>query len=136
MILPFLGSTPLAELTRPLVERWRDHLGAHFARATVNGALNVLRSILREADSAAATGVRPLELDDTRITDDEPNALDEEELGRFVAATRALYPQHVALVLVLLTPVSGSGPPAEDPTASGGRSPSAEALGRRAAAWG
>ena len=102
MILPFLGSTPLAELTRPLVERWRDHLGAHFASATVNGALNVLRSILREADSAAATGVRPLELDDTRITDDEPNALDEEELGRFVAATRALYPQHVALVLVLL----------------------------------
>ncbi len=103
MVLAFLGSTPLAELTRPLVERWRDHLGAHFASATVNGALNVLRSILREADSAAATGVRPLELDDTRITDDEPNALDEEELGRFVAATRALYPQHVALVLVLLT---------------------------------
>lgn len=103
LIEPYLGEVSLDALTRRMVERWRDHLGAHFASATVNGALNVLRSILRDADCRAADGVRPLEQDDTRITDDEPNALDEEELQAFVKAAREFYPQHMALILVLLT---------------------------------
>lgn len=103
MIAPFIGERVVGELTRGEVEAWRDHLGEHYAASTVNGALTVLRMILRDAEHPVADRVKALEVDDTRITEDEPNALDDEQVGAFLAAIRDGYPQHLALVLVLLT---------------------------------
>lgn len=52
-ILPTLGKKRLAEITRPLVEKWRmDLLDSGLAPGTVNSILTVLRLMLREARDA------------------------------------------------------------------------------------
>lgn len=102
-IVPFLGEVRVAALRRQDIERWRDHLAGHYAAATVNGALRVLRTLLRSVDVTVADKVQALAEDDVRITEDEPNALDEEELSAFLAAMRRLHPQHVPMTLVMLT---------------------------------
>lgn len=103
MIVAYVGQLDVARVKRADIEEWRDHLGEHYAATTVNGALVVLRMIFRDIDKPIANEVSPIVADDTRITDDEPNALDEEEVGRFVDALRATNPQHYALVLVMLS---------------------------------
>lgn len=102
-IVPYLGTRLVSALTRHELEQWRDHLGAHYASATVNGLLAIVRMVLRWADCRVGDNVRALAEDDKRITDDEPNALDEDELARFIGAAAKLYPQHYALILVMLT---------------------------------
>lgn len=47
-ILPKLGSTPIARLTKGQVMRWRDELATKQAPATVNGALTCLSSALSD----------------------------------------------------------------------------------------
>lgn len=77
-IVPYLGERVLEELAPRHVEEWRDHLAGHFHASTVNGHLRVLRTILREAECSAGDRVKALAEDDTRITDDEPNLLSEQ----------------------------------------------------------
>lgn len=102
-IVPYLGGYTVASLERRHVKRWLEHLGGHYAAATANGHLRVLRDILADAGNAEAGRVRALPEEDSRITDEEPNVLEGDEVSRFVEATRRLCPQHHALVLVLLT---------------------------------
>ncbi|MFO0726473.1 MAG: tyrosine-type recombinase/integrase [Myxococcota bacterium] len=104
LIVPFLGDKAIDAVDRRLVERWRDHLGEHFATATVNGALSLLRAILRETECRAADTVRALENDDTRTTDDAPNLLeDEADVARLLGFFREHELEHYALVGVLVT---------------------------------
>ncbi len=104
LIVPFLGKKTMDELSRQLIEKWRDHLGAHFASATVNGAMRVLRAILRDTDCRAADGVRTLEEDDTRLTDDAPNLLEDEgQIARFLELIKKEEPEHFALIGLLVT---------------------------------
>jgi integrase len=103
MIVPFLGERTLDRLTKGHVEEWRDHLGGFYASATVNGALRTLKTMLGDLGSSAAERVETLREDDTRITDDEPNALTEKQLDRFLEAARDETADHYAMILVLLT---------------------------------
>jgi integrase len=103
MIKPFLGEHFVDALTKRLVEEWRDHLGGFYRSASVNGALRVLRTILGDLGSNVARGVETLIEDDTRITADDPNALTEAEIVRFLAAVREHEPEHHALILLLFT---------------------------------
>src|SRR5687768_12703413 len=87
------------------------------AATTVNGHLRTLKTLLGDHGIDAAKRVQPLEEDDTRITDDEPNLLTPEELKRFLKAARELYPEerrvgrkivtraetHYPMILMLLT---------------------------------
>lgn len=104
VIVPMLGDWELQRLTREDVTRWRDHLAKQYASATVNGYLGVLRALLADHDHDAAAKTRALEEDDTRITEDEPNLLDNErDLARFLGVMQSDFPQHFALVGVLVT---------------------------------
>lgn len=103
LIAPFFDDVRTEEVTKKRIERWRDQLGAEFASATVNTALNVLRAIFRSYDRTVADSVAPLEEDDSRITDDEPNALTEEETRRFLVAAAKVEPEHCPMLLVMLT---------------------------------
>lgn len=103
LIVPYLGEIPFDRLTARELERWRDHLAQHYASQTVNGALQVLRTLLRDAGTTVGERIRALRGEDERITSQEPNALTEEEVGRFLLVARTHYPQHYALILTLLT---------------------------------
>lgn len=104
VIVPMLGDWELERLTREDVTRWRDHLAKQYASATVNGYLGVLRALLGDHDNDAAAKTRSLEEDDTRITEDEPNLIDnEKDLARFLGVMQSDFPQHFALVGVLVT---------------------------------
>lgn len=98
-----LGKYQAALLERHDVERWRDALASGFRANTVNSALKLLRTILQDYGVTAADRVRGLRVDDTRINDDEPNALSEAQLSAFFEAAKRHTPQHYALLLVLFT---------------------------------
>jgi integrase len=103
MLKPFLGAYFVDALTPRLIEEWRDNLGRFYRATTVNGALRVLRTILRDCGSHAADRVAALPEDDTRITADEPNALTEAEAARFLAIAKEKQPKHYPLILLLFT---------------------------------
>src|SRR5687767_10162198 len=79
------------------------------ASATVNGHLRTLRAVLARAVRSeglrinAASEVKVLPEDDRRITDEEPNALEPEELRRFLEVARDNHPQHYPMILTLFT---------------------------------
>jgi integrase len=102
-IVPYLGEYYLDALRPADVEEWRDHLAARYRAATVNGIHRILRTMLAQTEVAAARAVPSLAEDDTRTTADEPNALDEDELVRFVEVAREQWPEHYAVILVLFT---------------------------------
>lgn len=102
-IVPYLEDRDPARLSRADVEAWRDHLGGHYASATVNGHLRVLREFLSDVGNQEAARARALQEDDGRLSDDEPNMLVGDEIERFLAAARKLEPGHYPLLLVLLT---------------------------------
>lgn len=104
LIVPTLGGMRLETITKPVIERWRDALGSSFKASTTNGALRVLRTILRDSGSTAADTVKPLLEDDTRITDDAPNLLDsEEQIAALLSWVRRHEPEHFALIGLLVT---------------------------------
>ena len=49
-IVPYLGDWALDRLTRKDIEDWRDALGSRCRANTVNTALGILRSMLRDAE--------------------------------------------------------------------------------------
>jgi integrase len=108
-IVPLLGDYYLDRLTTRDIEDWRDYVGEKRSASTVNGLLNVLLMILRDAECNVGSRVAKLEADDTRITDDEPNALAEDEIERFLAAAKQHAPQHFALILMLMTTAARVG---------------------------
>lgn len=97
-----LGDVFLDAVTKRDVEKWRDALGTKYRSATVNGSLRVFKQALSELGKDVARTVSRLPEDDSRITEDEPNALDSVELGKFLAAVRDHWPEHYALILFLV----------------------------------
>src|SRR5688572_12960329 len=86
-ILPALGNFYLDAIRCEDIESWRDAMKrSGMASATVNGHLRTLRAVLARAVRSeglriiAASEVKVLPEDDRRITDEEPNALEPEEL--------------------------------------------------------
>src|SRR5688572_3408814 len=109
-ILPALGDLYLDAIRVEAIESWRDGLRkAGLASATVNGHLRVLRAVLARAVRTEglrfnpASEVKVLPEDDRRITDEEPNALEPEELKRFLNVARENHPQHYPMILMLFT---------------------------------
>lgn len=103
VIVPMLGGMIVDRITRLDVERWRDTLGGTYRGSTVNGHLRVLRSILVEAGNETAARASGLPEDDGRITDEEPNLLEESEMARFLDVASRKFPQHYPLIGVLFT---------------------------------
>jgi integrase len=108
-LLPAFGRVHLDELTRGMIEDWKDEIaerinGDEYAPVTANGWLRVLRVIVNTAVAELelarnpVAGVRDF---DTSLhptyTDEEPNALTPDEVPRFLDKMRELYPQHFAM---------------------------------------
>ena len=103
-IVPLLGEYRINHLARQDVERWRDHLAEHYASATVNGHLRVLRTMLRDLGvDPRVWEAKAVDSDDAMITDEEPNSLDANEVAVFLAQAKEDVPQHYPLMLVLAT---------------------------------
>lgn len=109
-ILPALGERTLASLNCEDIESWRDQMKRDkYAASTVNGHVRVLRTVLGRAVRVGAlrwnpaTEVRALPEDDARVTDEEPNALDGNEVSRFLEAARKFESEHYAMILTLMT---------------------------------
>ncbi len=103
-VIPLLGDYRVDRLTRQDVERWRDHLANHYASATVNGHMRVLRAMLRDIGAdPRVCDAKPLDIDDAMITDEEPNSLDANEVALFLAQAKKDVPQHYPLMLILAT---------------------------------
>ena len=107
-ILPVLGHLAVEDVTHDDVERFRDAKKAEgYASATVNGFLRLVKTVLADASARlgipnAAARVQALPEDDTRITDEEPNALTIEEARAFMAAARDRWPEHFAMIFTLI----------------------------------
>lgn len=103
VLIPTIGEYRVGALSRKDFERWRDKLGEQYAASTVNGHLRIARTILRDIGLGEIATIRGLDEDDTRITDDEPNMLDADELVRFLDVARRIEREHYALLLFLIT---------------------------------
>lgn len=108
-ILPELGDLYADAVTHDDIVRWRDgKKDEEYASATVNGWLRVLKTVMADATAQLrlpanpAARVAALPEDDTRVTADEPNSLDEEEVSKFLAVARVRWPEHFAMILTLL----------------------------------
>jgi integrase len=96
------------------VEEWRDDMarlvGAKkFSPTTVNGWVNVLRVIMKAARRKfqlthdAVDGVRLLDTSEhDTYTEEEPNSLLPQEVGPFILKFREFYPQHFAMLELML----------------------------------
>lgn len=108
-ILPRLGGVFVDALKPRDVERAIAEWASKYERATVNGWLRVLRTVLNAAmaDGLIATNpasaVRALRerTDDEGDEDDWANALAPSELDAYLGGWRALYPEHFALIATL-----------------------------------
>lgn len=103
-IKPFLGDHFVDALTSADVLAWRNTLvESGYSRAYVNTHLRVLKTLLKWASGPAIDVPEMNERPTARISRKDPNLLSAEELARFLAAVEAHWPQHHALVLVLVT---------------------------------
>lgn len=104
VIVPTLGERPIEGLDRRTIEAWRDWLGERYASSTVNPWLVMLRAILGDAGIEVGKRVEGLRVDDTRITEDAPNLIeDPKTLAVFLAKVREEEPQHLAFIGTLVT---------------------------------
>ena len=107
------GEVFLDKLDVAMVERWRVAVAelidaGDYAPATGNGWFATLQVILKaakrelELPMLATEGIR--RFDDSErdggYSEEQPNALLPEEVGKFMAALRELYPQHYAMVFL------------------------------------
>jgi len=105
---PVLGGIYLDRLTRWHIERWMGDKqdSGRYQASTINGWLRVLKTITAAAvpeyidlDPAARVDPLPEPLRD----ENDPNALNEEELGRLLAAFREHAPDQFPLVALMAT---------------------------------
>jgi integrase len=91
------------------VEAWRAEMAklvvaGDYSPATVNSWINILRVIMKAARRKdAVEGVRLLDTSEHETyTDEEPNAFLPEELAGYLGKFRELYPQHFAMLFIML----------------------------------
>ncbi len=103
-----LGELYVDKLGTGDILRWKAQMASKVATGdyspvTINTQFSVLRVILSHAKlefgwaSNPAEGVKPFDTSRHRTyTEEEPNALEPEELAKFLACIREMYPQHYA----------------------------------------
>jgi len=93
------------KLTDADIRDWQAKLANRLAGATVNGALIMLRMVMADAVVEYQLPRNPTErvrrLPMRKFTDEEPNLLTAEELGRLMKAFRDYEPQHYPLAMTL-----------------------------------
>lgn len=109
-LIPVFGSIFMSELEQRDVRRWRDECAVRARRGdmspnSANTRLAVLRVILKAGavDGLCAFGlaesIQPLSLRGHRTyTPEAPNALKAQDVPRFLAKMREMYPQHYAMI--------------------------------------
>jgi integrase len=109
-ILPALGDFFLDVVEHDDIVKFRDDEKAKgYASTTVNSYLRIVKQFFkvavaqRELLFSPAAIVEFLPEDDTRITEEEPNSLTDEEMVRFLDASKERWPQHFAMIFTLLT---------------------------------
>ncbi len=104
-VLPHLGDFFMDKLTDADIREWQATLAKRLAGATANGALVMLRMVMADAVVEYQLPRNPTErvrrLPRRKFTDEEPNLLTAEELGRLMKAFRDHEPQHYALAMTL-----------------------------------
>lgn len=115
VLVPAFGARPVAELRRAEILAWRDTVAARIAAGKLaprsgNTWLKVLRTIVTEFVVEFELERNPvLKVPDFDLstwhtyTEEEPNSLTPEEVPRFLAAARELYPQHYAFIVLLFS---------------------------------
>lgn len=109
-LVPAFGEYRVDELTKLDVEEWKSKMGrlvqsGKYAPATVNNLLKYLRVIINaacadyELERNPITYVKDLDASEHHTyTEEEPNSLTADEMPKFLATVRDLYPQHFAFV--------------------------------------
>ena len=109
-LVPAFGDWFIDQLRRGDIEEWKAAQGARVNKGnlsphTVNGWLRILLTTLRQAvvdldqEYDPTKGIRPLDTSTWHTyTEEEPNSLTVDEVPRFMTTTRALYPQHFAML--------------------------------------
>lgn len=104
-VLPNLGEFFVDRITESDVRGWQVRLARKKAAATVNGALVMLRMVLEDAveefDLPANPSRRVRRLPVRRPTDEEPNLLTGQELGRVLTWFEARESQYHPLAATL-----------------------------------
>jgi integrase len=104
-VLPKLGDFFIDKITEGEIRQWMTELSSKRAAATVNGALTMLRMVLEDAVSefqlARNPGTRVKRFPVRKFTDDEPNLLSPEELGKVLSALKEHDPAWYPLALTL-----------------------------------
>ncbi len=104
-VLPHLGDFFLDKLTEAELRGWQAKLAKHLAGATINGALVMLRMVMADAVAEYALSRNPTErvrrLPMRKFTDEEPNLLSAEELGRLMRVFHDKERQHYPLAMTL-----------------------------------
>jgi integrase len=107
--VPAFGDYYMDEIRVAHVESWKTEMaklvaGDKYAPTTINGWIDILFVILRRAQSEldlehdATKGVKRLDLAEHEVyTEEEPNALTEEEIGEFLNCMFDNYPQFFAM---------------------------------------
>lgn len=104
-VLPDLGDFFLEKITDADVKAWQIELSQRLGAGTVNSALIMLRMVLADAVAEYQLPHNPVSrvkrLPVSLCTDEEPNLLTAEELGRVLAAFKEYEPRHYPLALGL-----------------------------------
>lgn len=108
-LIPRFGNLRIDELRRPQIEAWRAELGEkirseNLSPNTANTWLATLRVIVNtavaelELERNPMLGVKPFDTSEHETySEEEPNSLEPEEVVRFLAHMRVLYPQYFAI---------------------------------------
>ena len=109
-LIPYFGDWYVDAIRKPDIEEWKAAQGRKIERKeyspnTANGWLSILLTTLRAAVEDLELGrdpTRKVSLLDTSewstYTEEEPNALAVDEVPRFMAKAREMFPQHFAML--------------------------------------
>jgi integrase len=109
-LIPAFGDWYIDQIRRTDIEDWKASQGKRVQAGklsphTVNGWLRILLTTLRQAlidldqEYDPTKGIKPLDTSTWHTyTEEEPNSLTVDEVPRFMAMARALFPQHYAML--------------------------------------
>ena len=132
-LIPAFGDWYLDQIRRGDIEEWKAAQGARVDKGklsphTVNGWLRILLTTLRRAivdldlEYDPTKGIRPLDTSTWHTyTEEEPNSLSVDEVPRFLARIRRLFPQHFAMLALGFA--TGLRPSSCGPCGEKGRKP-------------